>query len=44
MKMHSRIVEEVIATLHPENSEVFMLPVRCRHKLAVRNTDLQKTL
>lgn len=32
--MHSRIVEEVIATLHPENGEVFILSAGRRCKFA----------
>lgn len=32
--MHTRTVEEVIATLHPENGEVFLLSAGLRRRLA----------
>ncbi len=34
MKMHNRIVEEIITTLYPENGEVFILSAGRRRKLA----------
>ena len=38
--MHSRIVEEVIATLHPENGEVFILSAGRTRKLAKCNLQI----